>query len=413
MKADSINYELIFPVKRCGNKLALTALCATLLAGCGQKGAGTTEARLLPKRVQVVPARQLNVEETVYGTGALAPQDRAVLSAKVMGRVEAMLVDLGTPVRQGDLLVQMQKRDFELRRQQAEAALWQARARLGLALTGEEDKAEPEKTSLAKEAKAVLGEATKSRERLMKLREMGIVPDADVEAAEAQYQVAVNRYEEAMHEAKNRIATLRQRKAEYDLAEQELKDTEVRAPFDGVVEQRQTSAGEFLNLATPIIAVVRIDPIRVRLEISEKDAPRIRLEDKVYVRVEGLEQRLEGRVTRLSPVISAGNRMLVAEADLPNPSGILRPGSFAKADIVVNERATGVFVPKNAIVTFAGIQKIFVVEKGKLVEKEVSLRRRRGEQVEVDRGVNDGDLVVIEPGGLRAGQPVEAQASDT
>src|SRR5262245_19357995 len=186
-----------------------------------------------------------------------------------------MFVDLGTPVRKGDLLAQIEKRDFELRRQQAEAALWQARARLGLALTGEEDKVEPERSSVVKEAKAVLAEATKNRDRLLKLREQGIIPDADVETAEAQYQVALNRYDEALHEAKNRMATLQQRKAELDLAAQELRDTEVRAPFDGVVELRQTSPGEFLNLAVPILTLVRIDPIRVRLEISEKDAPRV------------------------------------------------------------------------------------------------------------------------------------------
>jgi RND family efflux transporter MFP subunit len=216
-----------------------------------------------------------------------------------------------------------------------------------------------------------------------------------------------------MHEAKNRMATLLQRKAEVDLADQELRDTEIRAPFDGVVEQRQTSPGEFLNLATPVLTLVRIDPIRLHIEISEKDAPRVRLDQKVYLRVEGLDQPLEGRLGRLSPVISAGNRMLVAEADLPNPSGILRPGSFVKADVVVNDKLPGTFVPKTAIVTFAGIEKIFVVEKGKAAEKEVSLKRKRGDLVEIEGNVKVGDLVVVEPGNLRNGQPIQTGENDT
>jgi membrane fusion protein (multidrug efflux system) len=209
------------------------------------------------------------------------------------------------------------------------------------------------------------------------------------------------------------MATLRQRKAELDLADKYLKDTELRAPFDGVVEQRQTSAGEFLNIGAPNLTVVKIDPIRSRIEVSEKVAPRIRVDQKIYLQVEGLEERLEGRIARLSPVISTGNRMLVVEADLPNPSGILRPGSFAKADIVVNENAPGIFVPASAIVNFAGMQKIFVVEGGKAVEKEVSLNRRRGDEVEVESGLQAGDLVVTQPGGLRNGQPIETTARDT
>ncbi|HEV8543836.1 MAG TPA: efflux RND transporter periplasmic adaptor subunit [Verrucomicrobiae bacterium] len=351
--------------------------------------------------------QQTAVEETVYATGALAAQDRAALSAKVPGRVESIRVDLGSKVKKGELLAQIEKRDFELRRLQADAALAQARARLGIALTGEEDEVEPEKTSVVKEARAVFAEATKTRQRTMKLREQGIMPEADVEAAEAQYQVAANRLEEAMQEAKNRMATLKQRQAELAMAEQELKDAEIRAPFDGVVESRQTSQGEFLNVGIHVLTVVRIDPIRMRLEIAEKDASRIRAGQRVLLRLEGSDQAREGTISRLSPVISAGNRMLVAEADFQNPDGALRPGSFAKADIVVNDHSPGLFIPKSSIITFAGMQKVFLVEHGKAVEKEVSLKRQKGEDVEIAHGVKSGDMVVVDPGGLRNGQAVE------
>ncbi len=400
----------------CVKQNHLAILAALLLggfAGCSPQADKAAEHAAAPKRVRIVAATELAVEETVYGTGNLAAQDRAVLSAKVIGRVDGIFVDIGSQVRKGDLLAQIQKREFELRRQQAEAALSQARARLGLALTGEEDKVEPEQTSVVKEAKAVLSEAARNHDRLLALRDQGIISAADVESAEAQYQVALNRYDEATHEAKNRMATLLQRKAERDLAEQEMRDTEIRAPFDGVVEQRQTSPGEFLNLATPILTLVRVDPIRLHLEISEKDAARVRLDQKVYLRVEGLERPLEGTLSRLSPVISAGNRMLIAEADLPNPSGILRPGSFVKADVVVNDKMPGIFVPKGAIATFAGIEKIFTVENGKAVEKEVTLKRKRGELVEIEGNVKVGDLVVVEPGNLRNGQAVQTGETNT
>ena len=383
-------------------------------AGC-KKQAKTAppQVQLEAKKVRLARVQQLATEETVYATGSLAAQDRATLSAKVSGRVEAILTDLGSPVEQGDVLARIEKHDYELRRRQSEAALAQARARLGLSLSGEEDQAEPEKTSIVKEARALLNEATKARDRTLKLRAEGVIPEAEVETAESAYQVAVNRYEESVHEAKNRMATLRMRQAELEMAIQQLNDTEIRAPFPGVVEQRQTSPGEFLNVGAPIVTVVRVDPIRLRLEISEKDAPRVRLGQTVHLRLEGSNEHYDGTISRVSPVITSGNRMLVAEADVRNPKGLLRPGSFAKADIVVNENAPGLFVPENAVLSFAGMQKIFLVRQGKAVEKAVSLKREREGQIEVIGEFKAGDEVVLDPGNLRNGQPVEMISKDS
>ncbi len=397
--------------------------CALLLAGfcvvggCSKEqkleGSRKGAPQLETRKVRVAKVQRLDTEETVYATGSLGAQDRATLSAKVSGRVQSIKADLGMAVKEGDLLAQIEKRDYELRRHQAEAALAQARARLGLALSGEEDKVEPEKTSIVKEAQAVLNEATKNRDRVKNLRAEGVVPDADVETAESAYQVALNRYDEAVHEAKNRMATLRMRQAELGLAEQQLKDTEIRAPFNGVVEQRQTSPGEFLNVGAPLMTVVRVDPIRLRLEVSERDAPRVRIGQVVHIRVEGSEKQHDGRISRVSPVITADNRMLQAEADVANPQGTLRPGSFVKADIVVNNKAPGLFVPEGSVITFAGMQKIFVLREGKAVEKEVSLRRERNGLVEVIGEVKAEEIVVVDPGTLRNGQPVEVITNES
>jgi len=388
-----------------------------VVGGCSkeqkQEGSRKGPPRLETKKVRVAKVQRLDTEETVYATGSLGAQDRATLSAKVSGRVESIAADLGMPVKQGDLLAQIEKREYDLRRHQSEAALAQARARLGLSLTGEEDKVEPEKTSIVKEAQAVLNEATKNRERMKNLRAEGVVPEADVETAESAYQVAVNRYDEAVHEAKNRMATLRMRQAELGLAEQQLKDTEIRAPFNGVVEQRQTSPGEFLNVGAPLLTVVRVDPIRLRLEVSEKDAPRVQIGQTVHIRVEGSEKQHDGKISRVSPVITANNRMLQAEADVPNPHGTLRPGSFVKANIVVNDKAPGMFVPEGSVITFAGMQKIFVLREGKAAEKEVSLRRERNGLVEIIGEVKADEVVVVDPGTLRNGQPVEVITNES
>jgi RND family efflux transporter MFP subunit len=384
------------------------------LLGCSEKSsAKSARTKEPPKKVSIAKVELLPAEETVYATGTLAAMDRAVLSAKVPGRVQEIRADLGSVVKKGEVLAQIEKTDFELKKLQTEAALAQARARLGLALTGEEDKAPAENVSIVKEAKAVLNEATKNRERIGRLRDQGIIAEAELETVEANYQVALNRYDEAVYEAKNRLAVLRQRQAELSIAEQELTDTTIRAPFDGVVEARQTSPGEYLKEATPVLTLVRINPIRLRAEVSEKDAPRVKARQTVRLQIVGADQEYQSKVSRLSPVITADNRMLVAEADFDNVDGSLRPGSFGKIEIVVNPSKETLFIPVSAVVTFAGMQKVFVLNSGKASEREVHCGRRKGDKVEILSGLKRGEIVALEPGNLRAGQAVETAGTDT
>ena len=87
-------------------------------------------------------------------------------------------------------------------------------------------------------------------------------------------------------------------------------------------------------------------------------------------------------------------------------NGRLRPGAFARADIVADSSSLALAVPTNSIVTFAGIDKVISVQDGKAVEKPVTLGRRTAEWTEILSGVKAGDVVVIEPGNLQSGQPV-------
>jgi hypothetical protein len=97
--------------------------------------------------------------------------------------------------------------------------------------------------------------------------------------------------------------------------------------------------------------------------------------------------------------------MLLVEADVP-ARGALRPGLFARAQLVVDERQQGLCVPANALITFAGIEKVVVVEAGKALEKVVVTGRRGPDWAEIVSGISSGEEVILDPGGLRTGQPV-------
>jgi RND family efflux transporter MFP subunit len=358
------------------------------------------------RQVKTARVEETPFGETVTANGTLAAYDQTTAGVKVAGRLSSISVDLGSVVRRGQLIAQIEPNDYKLRVQQAEAAMSQARARLGLSPDGSDDKVSAEQTGTVRQAKAVLDEARVSRERAATLVKQGIVAKAEFDTADATYKVAQSRYQDAIEEIRNRQALLAQRRSELALARQQLADTAVYAPLDGIVQEKRASVGEYLAAGAPVVDIVRMNPLRLRAEVSERDSRSVRFGQNVRVSVEGGTRVYLGQIKRLSPVIAQQNRMLMVEADVQN-DGSLRPGSFAKAEIVTNEAKMAVTVPNNSIVTFAGIEKVIVVQNGKALEKPVTTGRRNGDWTEIVAGVNVGDQVIVDPGNLQSGMTVE------
>ena len=309
-------------------------------------------------------------------------------------------------MQRGQLIAQTEPQDYQLRVQQAEAAVAQARVRLGLPATGTNDNIDQEQTSVVRQARVLAEEARANRDRLAALLEQGITPRAQVDTAEASYKVALSRLEDAREEIHNRRAVLVQRRSELEIARQQLADVSVHAPFDGAIQEKRASVGEYLAAGAPLATIVRMDPLRLRAEVPEREVPNIRVGQTVRVTTEGDPNVYTGRIARLSPSITPQNRMLMVEAEVKNTNGALRPGSFARAEIVTDDRGMSLTVPTRAIINFAGIEKIIVVKDGKAVEKSITTRRRTTEWTEVVSGVTVGEAVVLEPGNLQSGQAV-------
>jgi RND family efflux transporter MFP subunit len=382
-----------------------------VLTGCGGESSSAQESKeeQQPKTVRTARVEERMLGTTVLVNGTLDAYDRATVGAKVAGRVQGMAVDLGTRVSRGQLIARIDTTDYGIQLQQAEAGLAQARVRLGLPPEGGSDSVDPTDTPPVREARAVLEEAQASRARYAALHKDGVISKADLDQAQSQARVAESRYQDALEEIRNRQAVATQRRAEAALARQRLADTGIYAPFDGVVQQRIASVGEFLAAGAPVVELVKIDPLRFRADVPERDALQVRIGQAVQLAVDGAQGTFTGRVTRLSPTITERTRVLQMEADIPNGNGALRAGSFARATVVTDTTAASLTVPKEALVTFAGIEKVMVVEKGKTKEKPVTTGRRLGDYIEVLSGLKAGEEVVLEPVNLRSGQPVVAQ----
>src|SRR5262245_14548954 len=256
----------------------LSLVLAVMLAGCPDRSTVSGEepkakaASPPPREVKVTPAAERTLARTVSATGTLAADDQVVLGTKVAGRLAEISVDLGTRVRRGEVIAKLDQSDFKLRVDQADAALQQARVRLGLPPTGADERVDPEQTAVVRQARAVLDEARLTRDRSVRLSDQGLIARAQLDSAEAAMQVADGRYQDALEEVRNRQAIIVQRRSELDLARQQLIDTVVVSPIDGAVSLRQTSVGEYLNAGAPVATLVQLHPLRLRVPVPEREA---------------------------------------------------------------------------------------------------------------------------------------------
>jgi len=387
--------------------MVVAGLGIAMLVSCGKRDSSrAADKPAAPERsVGVARAEVRAIPRAISATGSLAAQEQATLSAKVAGRLERLDVDIGTVLQKGDLVAQIEPRDYDLGLQESAAALAQARTVLGLPLEGDDDHIELEQVTAVRQVKAVLEEATKNRERVKSLSASGIASQSEVDTVEASYTVALTRYESALEDARGRMATVAQRRAEFELARKRLADASVRAPFDGAVQARPATIGEYVAVGAPIVQLVKTDPLRLRLEVPERECILVRTGQVVHLFVEGDTNTYGGQIARLSPALDEQTRTLRVEADVPK-QGSLRPGLFARAQIMVTQAEQALTVPGDALVTFAGLEKVVVVEEAKAVEKVVSTGRRGPDWAEIVSGLRTGEVVVLNPGSLRTGQRV-------
>lgn len=375
----------------------------------GGRGGGAGGESLPPRNIRLVQATERNLTQVVTATGTLAADEQASLSFRVAGRLAQLSIDLGSILKKGQPIAKLETTDFKQRVDAAEAALQQARARLGLSLSGSDDRVNGDNTATVRQARAVLDSTRAIRDRTRQLVAQGIQSKADQDRVESDYKVAESRFQDAREEVLNRQGLLAQRRSELDLAKQQFEYATLYAPYDGAIREKRASMGEYLAVGAPIATLVRLHPLRMRVEVPERESFGIRPGLGVKVTVEGDTNTYAGRVARLSPAFQEASRTLIVEAEVDNQHSRLRPGSFARAELQTSSSKSVVTIPATALVTFAGIQKVFLAKDGKAVERTVILGRKQDDWLEVVEGMKVGEMIINEPGNLVGGQPVIIQ----
>ena len=400
---------------------AAAFVALAILAGCGKKdlppkgsaGSGTGDAKPAEEiSVAVAPALRTAIPRKIEFVGSLAGAEQVTLSSEVEGTVETVRADLGDPVRSGQVLVSLVPDEFLQRKEQARAELDQVSARLGIPAGTEV--ADIEKTSLVRKSLAEFDNARKDLERRKDLAGKNLIAMKDVDDADARFLVAEANVRAAREEANNLLATLRAKKAALAIAEKKLRDTGVKSPIDGFIESRMVSTGEYVKVGTPLFRIVDDRTIRLLGEVPEFYAASLTAGLPVELSVDGRPGKTyRGTLKRISPASNAANRAIQVEGNFPNANRELKSGFFGKAAILLRVDPDGVSVPKQAVVTFAGVEKVFVIDNNAARERRVKLGQDLGDRIEIVEGIAAGDRVAVSrTGKLVEGSRVRVETSD-
>jgi RND family efflux transporter MFP subunit len=319
-----------------------------------------------------------------------------LVSAEADGVVRRILAGMGDRVREGQVLVELDREKLQYNYDLQKAALASTLAKYGAT---DRDRLPPiEQTPDVQKAQAELVQARQAYDRTDELHKRQLVPMQTLDDAEAALRSKQASYDSALQNARNLQAVIDASDASVKLADRQLRDTSIRAPFDGYVQQRFVTLGQFVKGSTltpaPVISVVRIDMLKAIAEIPERMAPWIEIGQPVEVHVDAFPDRtIMGKVSRISPAVNPQTRAFAFEARVPNAEGLLKPGTFARVHIETAKTDQVLTLPYGALQYRYGINRVFVVAGDRLEGHELKIGDRLGERVEVVSGVKPGDLV--------------------
>jgi multidrug efflux pump subunit AcrA (membrane-fusion protein) len=433
VRSSRVNRHLLFL------RLALPLACTALLSACSKHedgGASANAPARDPVPVTVRPVTVRTAQRSVEVTGTLYGEEEVTISNKVPGKVIATYKDVGDRVEPGEDLAQLLRNDYELALNQRRSALTEVLARLGVDEVPPEN-FDPAKTPSVERARLQAQNAKQRLERGRQLHERTppLISDQDFSDLQTAFDVAQQGYEAELLTAKSLVGEARTRRAEVAIAEQALRDTTIRAPRPSTggaagdrdeapasgeaekpgtfaVAARYVSVGELLPAISRMYRLVDDDPLKLRAPVREQFIGELRVGQRALVRVDAFDREFAGQVARISPQIDAASRTFLIEIVIPNGEGALRPGGFARARVETRQQPDVVFVPRDAVVTFAGVNKVFTVKDGKAQEVVVEVGPRLGDELEVTRGLKGSESVIVTGANrLATGVPVAVNAS--
>lgn len=382
----------------------LLFVAAAFFSACGRSSAnGKQQAApaATPTTIEVSTATAIkrDLPRFFEATGSLAGDQQTDVAPQTAGKVVAVGVDIGSQVRRGQMLVRFDDAELKLRVEQAVAQVEQAKAgvrqaeeKIGLRPGQAFD---PNRVADVAAAKVTLDLAETNLRRAEKLIESGDVSRSFYDEQRTRRDQLREQYQMQLAQARQNYAAVQvartnvaNAEAALALARKNLSYVNIPAPIDGFVSERTADLGEYVSPQQKVATIVRTNPLRIRIDIPEQAISEVQVGQSVSVTTSAWPDRnFSGRVARIAPNVSATSRTLTVEAEIENSSGALKPGQFATVRILQPRAEPAVLVPARAVVTQAGVSRVFVIKGGHAEQRIVQTGQHEGDLIEIKNGV--------------------------
>lgn len=358
--------------------------------------------------VETILVHRGSIERRLHLTGTIMADATVDVFSKVSGILERLEVDQGDRVKANQVVARVEREEKEAELQEDRAALDVLRARWAQMETGARPEEIAQAEQLVRQTKASWETSLDNYRRLKKLKDSDYVSQQRLDEAtlqvtvsEAEYQSAVEKLTLLKKGARQEdrdalLAQMREAEAALRLAEIHLKNTTIRAPIGGIISKKYVDQGALVGTSTPILRIVAMDKVSVMVQIVESELAQLRHGATADISVDAYRDEIfKGTVALISPTVDPDSRTADVEIEVDNRDYRLKPGMFARVELVVQRRDNVLLLSKDSLITENGPARVFVHNSGRAILKDVSLGLEGEEYVEVLNGLSQGDEVLV------------------
>ena len=358
--------------------------------------------------VQISPAVRRDLTYSLITTGDISPLMQVDLFPKVSGYLERISVNLGDSVRQGQVIAQIDQKDFIQKVKEIEAKVAHAKAQLSELEAGSRPEEMRQAEEAVRQAQSRFENAKLQRERVEALFKRQVISKKEMDLAEMEYTVVEAQLtasqqhlkmvrEGARQEVKEAgQAKLKEMEAILEQERIRLQNTRIIAPFNGEITRKFVDEGSLVSPSTPLVTLVHTETLKVVANVLEKDISLLKPGIGAKIRAEAYPGRVfEGKVVRINSALDLTTRTLQAEINIPNPSHLLKPGMFSRIEVTLLEKPRTLSVPREALIEEGGKRSVFIVEGNQALQRPILTGIEQDQWVEVVEGLREGDQVII------------------
>jgi len=357
------------------------------------------------------------IKQYVEETAQVLLRDKQTVYIEGSGKIVDINVDVGDAVKQGDLLLSLEKTDLELQLKDAEAGIEASRAQLkGTELINYANKIELAKIALT-QAENAYASAKRNLESAKKLYESEALSKEELDKAQDAYNSAAASLDSARlqledvksgapeHLKNSYKAQLEQAVIRRDTILRNIRKQEVRAPIDGIVIEKLVERNSFASPSTPAFVIGDVNKVELQAEVLSDDANKIKAGNEVEISGKAIDDTLlKGKVTKIAPAaktvtsaLGINQKRVQVTIEITDRSDLIKPGYELDVKIITSTKNNAIKVPDSSVFDYKGESCVFIVKNGRAFIRAVKKGIESGDFIEIAEGLNEGDTILVKP----------------